>query len=252
MSAPPAAHSATASAAPGSFKRTGAALARAFEDSPEHFFWALCGVQVFLWTLLPGLSFSNAPLDVVENIGWGREWQWGYYKHPPLQAWLTEAFFTLSNGPRPLLVPKEYFFDEESAFCRTVLFPAVQLNKKAPETGAFLLSGAGRKIGVPYGIRTRVTSVKGTCPRPLDEGDVRASSSESMVIRVFPRERQAVFENTLQMSGFKGLIHLLPGQEKHLAGGISGVQPQEGQIRIRILKGRAAAPDLAQQRAAGI
>ena len=28
--------------------------------------------------------------------------------------------------------------------------------------------------GVPYGIRTRVTNVKGWCPRPLDEGDCGA------------------------------------------------------------------------------
>ncbi len=30
------------------------------------------------------------------------------------------------------------------------------------------------RIGVPYGIRTRVTNVKGWCPRPLDERDRRA------------------------------------------------------------------------------
>jgi hypothetical protein len=28
-------------------------------------------------------------------------------------------------------------------------------------------------IGVPDGIRTRVTAVKGRCPRPLDDGDLR-------------------------------------------------------------------------------
>lgn len=28
-----------------------------------------------------------------------------------------------------------------------------------------------KKSGVPYGIRTRVTSVKGRCPGPLDEGN---------------------------------------------------------------------------------
>jgi hypothetical protein len=36
--------------------------------------------------------------------------------------------------------------------------------------GMFAISG-DQEIGVPYGIRTRVVSVKGICPRPLDEGD---------------------------------------------------------------------------------
>ena len=27
-------------------------------------------------------------------------------------------------------------------------------------------------LGVPDGIRTRVTAVKGRCPRPLDDGDM--------------------------------------------------------------------------------
>jgi 4-amino-4-deoxy-L-arabinose transferase-like glycosyltransferase len=49
--------------------------------------------QVALWTIIPALSFNNAPLDVIENIAWGQEWQLGYYKHPPLQAWLTSLVF---------------------------------------------------------------------------------------------------------------------------------------------------------------
>src|SRR5215469_7899472 len=30
--------------------------------------------------------------------------------------------------------------------------------------------GARSKLGAPYGTRTRVSAVKGRCPRPLDEG----------------------------------------------------------------------------------
>ena len=37
-------------------------------------------------------------------------------------------------------------------------------NKKSHRCGGFLL------YGVPKGIRTPVTAVKGRCPRPLDEG----------------------------------------------------------------------------------
>jgi len=40
------------------------------------------------WTVLPAVLAPSFPLDVVEGIAWGHEWQWGYYKHPPLPAWL--------------------------------------------------------------------------------------------------------------------------------------------------------------------
>ncbi|KAA0874355.1 glycosyltransferase family 39 protein [Nitrincola tapanii] len=43
-----------------------------------------------LWTLIPAWTGYSLPLDVVEGLFWGQEWQWGYYKHPPLPAWLIQ------------------------------------------------------------------------------------------------------------------------------------------------------------------
>lgn len=61
-------------------------------------FWLFVLCHVMLWTLLPILFHPNAPLDVVEQISWGREWQLGYYKHPPLAAWLTNAAYLATGG----------------------------------------------------------------------------------------------------------------------------------------------------------
>ncbi len=44
-----------------------------------------------LWTVAPILTQPNPPLDVLEIVAWGHEWQMGYHKHPPLTAWLAEA-----------------------------------------------------------------------------------------------------------------------------------------------------------------
>ena len=69
--------------------------------SPVHattLFWSLAALHVFGWTLVPSLVNANLPLDVIEALAWGREWQWGYLKHPPLSAWLAEVFGWLSGG----------------------------------------------------------------------------------------------------------------------------------------------------------
>lgn len=50
--------------------------------------------QLVVWTVLPWLLARSLPLDVVsDGLAWGHEWQWGYYKHPPLTSWTVEAFF---------------------------------------------------------------------------------------------------------------------------------------------------------------
>jgi 4-amino-4-deoxy-L-arabinose transferase-like glycosyltransferase len=46
---------------------------------------------VLVWWLLPVLLQHNLPLDVIEQLAWGREWQIVYFKHPPLPAWILES-----------------------------------------------------------------------------------------------------------------------------------------------------------------
>ncbi len=51
----------------------------------------LCLYQVVAWTLIPLFLHPNVSLDVAEIVSWGHEWQFGYYKHPPLIAWMEET-----------------------------------------------------------------------------------------------------------------------------------------------------------------
>jgi len=44
-----------------------------------------------VWTILPALLYANLPLDLIEALVYGREWQLGYDKLPPLPWWLIEA-----------------------------------------------------------------------------------------------------------------------------------------------------------------
>ena len=40
----------------------------------------------------------NGLLDTLELVALGRHWQWGYWNHPPLAAWIAGAGVTLSGG----------------------------------------------------------------------------------------------------------------------------------------------------------
>ncbi|ADZ69219.1 glycosyltransferase family 39 protein [Polymorphum gilvum] len=83
--------------------RTLGALASA---RPRDMLALFCLSQIVLWTVLPGLASSAPALDVANLIVWGQEWQLGYYKHPPLPAWLLEIARLGLGGPiwGPLLL----------------------------------------------------------------------------------------------------------------------------------------------------
>ena len=62
-------------------------------------------LQLLIWTIVPYSFAISLPLDVVsDGITWGREWQFGYFKHPPMQAWLNEAFFVALGNIGPFLL----------------------------------------------------------------------------------------------------------------------------------------------------
>lgn len=65
---------------------------------PERMLLALIAWHLTFWVLAPILCYRMLPLDTLELLGWGQEWQWGYYKHPPLGAWLGEIALQLSGG----------------------------------------------------------------------------------------------------------------------------------------------------------
>lgn len=72
---------------------------------PSAWVAGLVGVQVLVWTLVPWLAGTSLPLDVVsDGLAWGHEWQWGYFKHPPLPAWEVEAFFDALGDVGPFLL----------------------------------------------------------------------------------------------------------------------------------------------------
>jgi 4-amino-4-deoxy-L-arabinose transferase-like glycosyltransferase len=74
-------------------------------DGPLGWLALLVSGQLIIWTLIPWLLATSLPLDVVsDGLSWGHEWQWGYYKHPPLPSWTVELFFDGLGDIGPFLL----------------------------------------------------------------------------------------------------------------------------------------------------
>ena len=68
-----------------------AGLIRWIERRPGAAFGSFLAMHFVVWTALPALLYANLPLDLIEALVYGREWQLGYDKLPPLPWWLIEA-----------------------------------------------------------------------------------------------------------------------------------------------------------------
>src|SRR6478752_10202840 len=58
---------------------------------------AILVLHAVVWTALPALLYANLPLDLIEALTYGREWQLGYDKLPPLPWWLVEIIHRLAG-----------------------------------------------------------------------------------------------------------------------------------------------------------
>ena len=65
------------------------------EQKPAAAFAGFLALHCAVWTALPALLYPNLPLDLIEALTYGREWQLGYDKLPPLPWWLVEVAYRL-------------------------------------------------------------------------------------------------------------------------------------------------------------
>src|SRR5438105_415867 len=70
-------------------------LIATIERHPQASFAAFVALHFLVWTALPALLYPNLPLDLIEALTYGREWQLGYDKLPPLPWWLVELLHRL-------------------------------------------------------------------------------------------------------------------------------------------------------------
>ena len=68
------------------------------DQHPWRAFSGFAGIHVVVWTLAPWFLFPNLPLDLIEALIYGREWQLGYDKLPPLPWYIVQILYRLFHA----------------------------------------------------------------------------------------------------------------------------------------------------------
>lgn len=71
---------------------------------PGHMLAWILSLHLIVWTTLPLLVCYNLQLDLAEHLALGKEWQLGYWKHPPLPWWTADLAFRIVGDPRVVYV----------------------------------------------------------------------------------------------------------------------------------------------------
>lgn len=65
---------------------------------------SFAALYFLVWVCVPPLVSHSFALDVTESLSWGQEWQWGYYKHPPLAPIVLNLFYEVFGTWGPYLL----------------------------------------------------------------------------------------------------------------------------------------------------
>ncbi len=65
----------------------------------QNLFYIFIITHLVLWTIVPSLTNNNLPLDTIEALAWGSNFDWGFSKHPPASAFFLEVFYQIF-GPQ--------------------------------------------------------------------------------------------------------------------------------------------------------
>ena len=61
----------------------------------NNIFYIFLTAHLIFWTLVPSVTNQNLPLDTIEALAWGSNLDWGFNKHPPMSAFITEIIFQI-------------------------------------------------------------------------------------------------------------------------------------------------------------
>src|SRR5579864_2212255 len=75
-----------------------AALTAAARQHPGRLLAFVLLIHFIVWTALPFFVAGNLQLDLAEDLALGKEWQIGYWKHPPLPWWVADLVFRASGS----------------------------------------------------------------------------------------------------------------------------------------------------------
>ena len=64
---------------------------------PGKSLFLFCSITSVLWALQSALQKNILPADAAESVCWGAKLQLGYYKHPPLSAWIAYLTSVVTN-----------------------------------------------------------------------------------------------------------------------------------------------------------